>query len=191
MKTRWIAASTLLALTGIGTASAHGPWDFHRHDADDLYGRVVYVEPIVRRVDVERPRRECRPDDADYRIAGATMAGGIIGGAIGHQFGHGENRATMTLLGSVVGSVIANRHAVDQADRGQSRRRSEGAERCRTVSEHFVRTEVVAYRVVFAYRGGHYVMRMRERPGVRVRIGGALVPARAHWQHGRDRDWDD
>lgn len=191
MRTRWIAASALLALAGGGTAWAHGPGHFHRYDADDFYGRVVYVEPIVQRVDVERPRRECRVDGADYRIAGATVAGGVIGGAIGHQLGHGENRATMTLLGSVVGSVIANQRAVDNAadrdERGRGRER-----RCRTIREHFVRTRVVAYRVVYAFRGGRYVMRTRERPGRRVRIRGALVPAGAHWEHrhGR-RDWDD
>lgn len=189
MMTRWIATSTLLALTGVGTAWAHGP-SARGHDADDVYGRVVRVEPILRRVAVERPRSECfdgRADDAGYRIAGATLAGGVIGGAIGHQLGRGENRNTMTLLGTVVGSVIANQRAVsNEADREDGRDGHARVRRCRIVREHVVQTQVVAYRVVYTYRGGRYTMRMRERPGRRVRIGGPLVPA-GHWGRRDDR----
>lgn len=183
MLTRWIATLTVLAMAGIGPAWAgHGREAFHDHDR--AYGRVVSVEPIFRYVSVERPRRECREEtvyarsaDIDYRTAGATLAGGLIGGAIGHQLGHGETRDTMTLLGTVVGSVIANERASRDVPRSERERVAPVVQRrCRTIGERVVEKRIVAYRVIYEYRGRRYMMRRDDRPGRRVELRGRLVP---------------
>ncbi len=65
------------------------------------YARVVDVQPLVTRVRVSTPQRECwdetRVDDRGYgnsplpRLrAGGAVLGAIVGGVIGHQIGHGQ-----------------------------------------------------------------------------------------------------
>ena len=103
-----------------GTALADPPaWAKSRHnrgyqDGYD-YAPVTHVEPIVRHVRVETPRRECwdetryvesRPHISDARVAGPTLLGGIIGGVIGHQFGSGSGRDAATIAGAAIGAGV-------------------------------------------------------------------------------------
>lgn len=149
-----------------------------------VYGRVVEVDPIVRYITVERPRRECweemvyaEPRRPRYRTAGPTIAGGIIGGAVGRQFGSGSGRDAMTLIGTLVGSAVANERAVRRQSQSRSREgRVVPVERCEVVSERHTEERVDGYRVTYEYQGRHYEMRTHEPPGDRVRLRLNLVP---------------
>jgi uncharacterized protein YcfJ len=113
---RVTTAALLGTLAGGAALADHGP------ETDYVYASVVDVEPIVRYVTVERPREECwqetvyeeHPTGGRLRVAGPTIAGGLIGGVIGHQFGSGSGRDAMTLIGTLVGSAIANERALER-----------------------------------------------------------------------------
>jgi uncharacterized protein YcfJ len=178
MKTRWTATTILLSAAACGTA-----WASHGGRAEYVYARVVDVDPIVRYVTVERPRRECREEHVFERragvgTAGATIAGGIVGGVIGHELGRGGARDTMTLLGTLVGAAVANdRAAGREAARGAAPGRRVPVTRCRVVNERFTERHIDGYRVTYEFRGRRYVMHTAEPPGERVRLRMSLVPA--------------
>ena len=93
-----------------------------RAPAEYDYAPVTHVEPIVRQVRVETPRRECY-DDIRYvesrctfrsEVGGRTLLGGIIGGVIGHQFGSGRGRDAATVAGAAIGAASATTAAARQ-----------------------------------------------------------------------------
>src|SRR5690606_24309991 len=93
MLRRWRTLAVVLGALAAGTAAA----DKHRGPKDYVHAKVVDVDPIVRYVTVQRPRRECWSEVIYERgrpatVAGPALAGGLIGGAIGRQFGGGSGR---------------------------------------------------------------------------------------------------
>ncbi len=155
--------------------------------------RILAVEPIVRVVRVQRPRRECWDEVAyeeprrDHRYrgygsrysnhragtAGPTIAGGLIGGVLGRQFGSGKGRDAMTLVGTLVGAAVANDRATARRSYGNSgyqtaayeeERRPVTVERCRVDTESFEEERVEGYNVSYEYQGETYSMRMAEPP---------------------------
>lgn len=174
MDVRRIAIGTaLVSLLATGTAAADTRYRGYE------YGRVVEVEPIVRRVVVERPRRECW-EEVEYRsadglrIAGTTLAGGVIGAAVGRQLGDGSGRDALTVLGALAGSAVANERA---------RRRSTGAlvavpvERCATTVDRVSERRVDGYWVTYRHRGRLHRIRTSEHPGDRIRLQVTARPA--------------
>jgi uncharacterized protein YcfJ len=155
-------------------------------DRDVDYARVVDVDPIVRRIRVTTPRRECwdeiRYDDDYYgdrrdRYAGngvgGMIVGGIIGGAIGSTVGRGDGRRIATAAGALIGSAIGN----DVAQRGRygrdryyGRDAGRSVERCETREEESWEERVDGYDVTYEYAGRRYRTRMPYDPGDRVRI---------------------
>lgn len=160
------------------------------------YAPVVDVEPIVRLVRVERPRRECWDEEVYEEVpgpahnygrsgrgsAGATIAGGVVGGVIGRQFGGGKGRDAMTLFGTLVGAAIANDRSARQqagyrsAQHYDYERRPVTVERCRVDTESFEEERVEGYRVTYLYDGDTYTMRTREHPGEQVKLRVAVRP---------------
>src|SRR5918995_3758198 len=102
----------VLGVTGVALA-APPPWSNSRHSrsSDYDYASVTRVEPIVRQVRIETPRRECYDDVryveshgiSDPNVGGRTLLGSIIGGVIGHQFGSGSGQDAATVAGAVIG----------------------------------------------------------------------------------------
>src|SRR5262245_28002457 len=101
------ATATLAASSVLADEYGHGRYDRsydRRGDADYDYARVTHVEPIVRRVRVETPVRECwqetRTEEPRYYgnpdTTARTLLGGIIGGVIGHQIGDGRGKDIAT-----------------------------------------------------------------------------------------------
>jgi uncharacterized protein YcfJ len=180
MLSRWVIATTVLSTLAANAAVAsHG----RNGSAEYVYARVVAVEPIVRHVTVERPRRECWQEVVygpahPYRIAGPTIAGGVIGGAIGRQFGSGSGRDAMTLIGTLAGAAVANQRAVrNQAYRATETRAVE-VDRCELVTERYTEERIDGYRVTYQYQGRRYTMHTHEHPGERVRLQVSVRPAR-------------
>ena len=156
---------------GRGHAHAYG----HR-TTQHVYARVVDVEPIVRYVTVERPRRACWNEivrEPVRGVAGPTLAGGVVGAAIGRQFGSGNDRDALTLIGAVAGAAVANQRAVRHQGYAT---RDVAVERCDVVSERFTQERIDGYQVTYVYDGRRHRMVTPQPPGDRVRLAVDVRP---------------
>lgn len=184
-------ARALIVLTGLtvttAALAAPPPWSNARHNRGDHdgydYARVVYVEPIVRRIRVETPRRECwdetrfvesRPHISDPAVGGRTLLGGIIGGVIGHQFGSGRGNDAATIAGAVIGSSIGYDSARRQVGVVTEER---VVQRCATRYERDYEERIDGYRVTYEYNGREFTTRMPYDPGNTMRVRVAVAPA--------------
>jgi uncharacterized protein YcfJ len=160
------------------------------------YARVVDVAPIVQRVRVQTPSRECweeveyqtyrqetyAPGSGRVRTAGPTIAGGLIGGVIGRQFGGGSGRDAMTAVGALVGASMGNQAALNEARAGSTRvsyeQRPVTVERCRNTTSFREEQRIEGYRVTYVYAGREYQTTMASHPGTSIPVRVTVVPAR-------------
>jgi uncharacterized protein YcfJ len=182
-------ARALIVLTGLTATTvalaAPPPWSNSRHNRDDGYdyARVVHVEPIIREIRTETPRRECwdetrvvesEPHISDPAVGGRTLLGGIIGGVIGHQFGSGRGNDAATIAGAVIGSGVG----YDSARRRVGTTTEERVvQRCATRYERDVEERIDGYRVTYEYNGREFTTRMPYDPGKTMRVRVAVAPA--------------
>lgn len=141
------------------------------------WARVLDVDPVVRVVRVETPRRECRTVEVTRYASrtdptGAAVAGAVIGGLIGNQIGHGDHRRIATATGVIVGSKIGYRNAVRNA-----RPVSTLEQRCETYAEVREVEHDGGYRVTYEYAGRAHVTHMNRHPGDRIRVRVSVQPA--------------
>lgn len=171
------------------TASATPPpWSNSRHYRSAVhteyeYARVVDVDPIVRQVRVETPRRECyddvryvesRPHISDAAVGGRTLLGAAIGGVIGHQFGSGRGQDAATVAGALIGAGVGYDSAAKRSSHGV---REEVVQRCDVRYEHEYEERIEAYRVTYEVNGRHYTTQLPYDPGDRIRVRVAVAPA--------------
>ncbi len=174
MLRKWGSLALVMSALAAGAAFADG----HRGSQEYVYAKVVDVQPVVRYVDVQRPRQECWDEvvhvrEGRARVAGPALAGGVIGGAIGRQFGGGSGRDALTIAGAIAGSAIATERAV----RNQSgTTRATTVSRCETVHERYREERVDGYRVTYQYRGRRHTIVTPEHPGSRIRLRVTAVP---------------
>jgi len=184
-------ARALFLLTGLTVSTlalaAPPPWSNSRHnrnhDSGYDYAPVTHVEPIVRQVRVETPRRECwdetrvvetRPHISDPAVGGRTLLGGIIGGVIGHQIGSGRGRDAATVAGAVIGSGVG----YDSARRRVGTSTEERVvQRCSTRYERDYEERIECYRVTYEYHGREFTTRLPYDPGERIRVRVDVAPA--------------
>lgn len=202
-----LVAATLGSLAA-GTALADGGkrkgWDRHYGDWQSGYdyARVVDVDPIVRRVRVTEPVRECYEEtryERDVRYerraargsAGNMILGGIIGAAVGNQIGSGDGRRAATVAGAIIGSAIGHDAAARRDARDDSRYdqryddryggRYEGrpytVERCDIRDVERWEERIEAYRVTYDYQGRRGSMTLPYDPGPEVRVRVDVRPA--------------
>lgn len=176
-----------LGLVAASIASAHTPqWSNSRWNREVErepvvrydYARVVDVDPIITRVAVSSPRRDCWYEDhevAVQRSATPTVLGAIIGGVIGHQIGNGPSRGIATVAGAVLGASVGS----DAAAR-DGRVETRSVERCESHSSREWEQRVDGYRVTYVYQGRQYSTVMSYDPGrqVQVRVGVELEVVR-------------
>jgi uncharacterized protein YcfJ len=144
------------------------------------YARVVDVNPVVRKVRVEVPRRECWTEvvydnePQGYRgVAGPTLLGAAIGGVLGHQF---EGHSNATLIGALVGGAIG--HDVGERRRVQySQPVGREVERCDERIEQSYEERIDGYDVEYEYAGQRFHTRLPYDPGDRIRVRVAVTPA--------------
>lgn len=165
-KSMLIAGTVAAACAAAPLAQAR---DYRDSNVD--YARVVAVQPIVHRVRVAEPTRECR-DVAVRRNTAAqaardTVIGSIIGGVVGHQFGGGRGRSVATVAGAVVGAAMGSRYA---GQRGGDYAPAQYERRCRTITAYRTERRVDGYRVTYRYHGRRYHARMPYDPGRRMRV---------------------
>lgn len=187
MITRLITCTALASILAVPLALADSKDRGYArgNDAYD-YARVVHVEPIVRQVRIDVPRRECwtevrydQPMPQGYRgLAGPMILGALIGGTIGHQFGHGHHNDTATVAGAVVGSAIG--HDIGEQRRSRySSAQSQGyeVERCEERVEQSYEERIDGYDVEYEYAGQRFRTRLPYDPGERMRVRVAVTPA--------------
>jgi uncharacterized protein YcfJ len=174
----------VLGVTGVALA-APPPWSNSRYSrpaGDYDYAPVTRVEPIVRQVRIETPRRECYDDVryvesrghvSDPDVGGRTLLGGIIGGVIGHQFGSGRGRDAATVAGAMIGAGVG----YDSATRRYSEPREEVVQRCDVSYDHAYEERIDGYRVTYEYNGREYTTRLPYDPGERIKVRVAVAPA--------------
>lgn len=177
-----LVVAGVLGVTSVALA-APPPWSNSRHhrgySSEYDYAPVTRVEPIVRQVRIETPRRECY-DDVRYvderppQVAGRTILGGVIGGVIGHQFGSGRGRDAATVAGAVIGAAVGNDSAKRQYGTDT---REVRVERCNVRYEHEYEERIDGYRVTYEYNGREYTTRMPYDPGERIKVRVAVAPA--------------
>jgi uncharacterized protein YcfJ len=150
-------------------------------DGDYDYAKVVDVEPLMTRVRVSTPERECwdetRVDDRDRArtSAGGALIGAVIGGVIGHQVGSGRGRDAATAAGAVIGAGVGARQAERRA--GNPPPREYTVERCDTrYSDHW-EERIDGYRVTYVYNGRRQVTQLPYKPGDRIRVRVDVSPA--------------
>lgn len=146
------------------------------------YARVLNVEPIIRQVRVETPRRECwtetrydQPAPPRQGLAGPMILGALIGGSLGHQF---EGHRNATLAGALIGSAIG--HDVGERQRSRyaySQPQAYEVERCDSRIEQSYEERIEGYDVEYEYCGRRYHTRLPYDPGERMRIRVAVSPA--------------
>ena len=153
-----------------------------RYDGDGYdYARVVDVEPLMTRVRVSTPERECwdetRVDDRDRArtSAGGALIGAVIGGVIGHQIGSGRGRDAATAAGAVIGAGVGAHQAERRA--GNLPQREYTVQRCDTrYSDHW-EERIDGYRVTYVYNGRRQVTQLPYKPGDRIRVRVDVSPA--------------
>ncbi len=173
----------VLGVTSVALA-APPPWSNSRHNrssgSEYDYAAVTHVEPIVRQVRIETPRRECY-DDVRYvesrppEVAGRTLLGGIIGGVIGHQIGSGRGNDAATVAGAILGAGIGYDSAKRQY--GSQTTREEVVQRCDVRYEREYEERIDGYRVTYEYNGREYTTRLPYDPGERIKVRVAVAPA--------------
>lgn len=132
------------------------------------YAPVVDVDPIMTRVRVIAPQRECWHEDREVviqRSATPTVVGAIIGGVIGHQLGSGSSRGLATVAGAVLGASVGN----DVSARG-GRVDTRSIERCESYPSRTWIERVEGYRVTYVYRGREYATVMAYDPGNEIKL---------------------
>ncbi len=173
----------VLGVTSVALA-APPPWSNSRHNRSSAgeydYAPVTHVEPIVRQVRIETPRRECYDDvrhveSRPPEVAGRTLLGGIIGGVIGHQIGSGRGNDAATVAGAVIGAGVG----YDSAKReyGSQTTREEVVRRCDVSYDREYEERIEGYRVTYEYNGREYTTRLPYDPGERIKVRVAVAPA--------------
>jgi uncharacterized protein YcfJ len=146
------------------------------------YARVVDVQPLMTRVRVSSPERECwdetRLDErggGPRTGAGGAILGAVIGGVIGHQIGSGRGRDAATAAGAVIGAGIGHRAGERNANAPPPREYT--VQRCDTrYSDHW-EERIDGYRVTYVYNGRRQVTQLPYRPGDRIRVRVDVSPA--------------
>jgi len=149
------------------------------------YARVVDVQPLMTRVRVSTPQRECwdetRVDDRGYggprTSAGGAILGAVIGGVIGHQIGSGRGRDAATAAGAVIGAGIGHKQAERRNAGNLPPPREYTVERCDTRYSDTWEERIDGYRVTYVYNGRRQVTELPYRPGDRIRVRVDVSPA--------------
>jgi uncharacterized protein YcfJ len=151
------------------------------------YAKVVDVQPLMTRVRVSTPQRECwdetRVDDRGYGYggprsnAGGALVGALVGGVLGSQIGSGRGRDAATAAGAVIGAGIGHEQAKRRNAASQVPPREYTVQRCETRYHDQWEERVDAYKVTYVYNGRRQVTELPYKPGDRIRVRVDVSPA--------------
>lgn len=161
---------------------AYGRYEERRYDGE--YARVTHVEPLVTRVRVAAPQRECWEESREVYPRSrtetrSTLIGGLIGAAVGHRIGeHAHVPMPAAIIGgTLIGAAIGNDIGVNRADRrGEYRPVETSVQRCAVNYRDQWEERVDGYRVTYVYHGRAYTTRLPYDPGRRLRVNIDVSP---------------
>ena len=183
-----IAAALAAASAGASAQDGYGNGYDGRYEGPGPrydYARVVDVQPLMTRVRVSTPQRECwdetRAEPPRYepgpRVAGGTLLGAAIGAVIGHQIGSGRGRDAATVGGAIIGAGIGHQQAKKRSGYVPPPPREYTVQRCETRYREEWQERVDGYRVTYVYHGQEQVTEMPYKPGDRIRVRVDVTPA--------------
>jgi uncharacterized protein YcfJ len=165
----------------------YDPRNDDRYDSRGAYdyAKVVDVQPLMARVRVSSPQRECwdetRVDDRGpggaRSSAGGAILGAVIGGVLGHQIGSGRGRDAATAAGAVIGAGIGHRQAERRNAANLPPPREYTVQRCDTRYHDTWEERIDGYRVTYVYHGRRQVTELPYNPGDRIRVRVDVSPA--------------
>ena len=149
----------------------------HHPDEEDIYAKVIHVEPVYRTYSIPASNNSCIRYDHSIPVRTsftATILGAVIGGALGHKIGdaHGDPGAAAIaggLIGASVGHNIDRRHSYN--------RQLLVAGPCRSDRHSETVRELVEYKVTYRYNGKVHEARMDYDPGKWVKLNVDVSPA--------------
>jgi uncharacterized protein YcfJ len=186
-----LASASVYAQDGRYGDDRYGPrptyddrYDPRYDDGAYDYARVIDAEPLMRRIRVTSPRRECwdevRYDERGYRggrsSSGGALLGAVIGGVIGSQIGSGRGRDAATAAGAVIGAGVGHREA-ERRNAGGPPPREYTVQRCETRYQETFEERIDGYRVTYEYHGRRQVTELPYKPGDRIRVRVDVSPA--------------
>ena len=156
---------------GSGMTYAHQP------DEEDIYARVIHVEPIYRTYSSLRSVNSCLDYDHSLPVRTSytgTILGAVIGGALGHKIGdsHGDPGAA-AIAGVLLGASFG--HSVDR--RASYNRHLHVVGPCRSNYRRQTVRELVEYEVTYRYNGKVHQAHMDYDPGEWVKLNVDVSPA--------------
>ncbi|MDH3450962.1 MAG: glycine zipper 2TM domain-containing protein [Gammaproteobacteria bacterium] len=175
-----LIASLSAAAIALTTASHAG----QRAESFTDNAQVIDVEPIVRTVRIEHPRRECWDEEVRHSAhshhghnPGGMIVGGVIGGLVGNSLGRRINKgrgryaatAVGTLIGAAVGQSAGEHHHRESGGNGYR-------EHCRAYVDYSTEERVQGYWVTYRYRGEEFRTRMAQQPGETLRVRVRVIP---------------
>jgi uncharacterized protein YcfJ len=174
MKKGLLTIGTVMLIASLGvSAGPHGP---RFHDT----AKVIEVKPIYQGIEVSRPERYCWDADVSYYEPGqkhytATVLGGIVGGVMANQLyqGRGRGRDAATLAGTLLGGAIGH----DLSERHRDGEWVKATERHCEVRDYTTYEErLVGYRVKYRYKGRVFTTRTEDHPGKRIPVRVGVQP---------------
>jgi uncharacterized protein YcfJ len=191
----WVTSVLAIGVSAGASADQHWGYQYGRphhdqyeaHAVDQDYARVVNVDPIMTRVRVSSPTRQCWNEsqtaysNPHSSVPGATFVGTLIGGVVGHRIGHfgGGHDPVATVAGGLIGAAIG--HGI-----GESRDAARGAdsvpvernvERCNVDYHESWEEHIDGYRVTYLYHGRTYTTRLPYDPGPTLRVNVDVSPS--------------
>jgi uncharacterized protein YcfJ len=174
-----IAAAIALSGTQISSADSDGSYFVN--------AKVIDVEPIVRYVDVERPREVCWKEQVHYRTHEPrhrsqrspvpTLVGGLIGGVVGNQVGRrGHHRDALTVAGTILGAAIGHGGWNEPHEARSGHRYTTTERHCETRIEYETVERIDGYDVTYLYHGQRLHTRTDYAPGERIRVKVDVTP---------------
>ena len=126
------------------------------------YAKVISAEPIINYVTVKTPVRECWEETRYYTVDR-----------------HAGDRRGSTLLGAVIGGVVAaiGNESANKRYGHDRERVAYPVERCATRYREHREERIDGYRVMYRYHGQKYLTEMPYDPGNRLRVRVDVRPA--------------
>lgn len=194
-KPRKIVSRTLIAAIVAGTISLPVVAGKHRSNShyDNAtfdYARVITVDPVIERYEVNEPVEQCWNEKVrhyshnEYRRNKSRtpeVLGAIIGGVIGNQVGKnggGRSRDIATVAGAVLGGSIGRdvKHNSRRYNDRYESARYETVRRCELKDSYVTKEHVVGYDVAYKYRGNVFYTQLDEHPGDKIKVKVTVNP---------------
>jgi len=194
--TRSLIAAVVVSAISLPVAAGKHRGNAAYDNATYDYARVVTVDPVIERYQVNEPIKQCwnekvavRHSDYDrprhYKNKSRTpeIVGAIIGGVIGNRIGKrggGNARDVATVAGAVLGGSIGRdvKHRNNRRHSGNhyESTRYKTVERCELQDSYVTKEQVVGYDVAYKYRDNVFYTQLNEHPGDKIKVKVTVNP---------------